>query len=432
MAHEIGAVRATASLDSAGIASGVREAQSHLRVLEGGFHRTSREAVRSVEEMGRAVDGSLSKSAKAMQDQVAALTGLDRANARTSATTRSWVTQLNREAKAFDRLRASLDPVLASSKQYESAVEQIERSVRSGIVSQEEANRVIDQAAQKYLGLVPAAQQAAEAQEKAAKEAQRMRAAYEATRASIDPLYASSKRYEAVLDQTNAALAAGVISQREANSLLAIAEKQYLGTGDAAAMYGRQAQTATHHTANLAYQFNDIGMMMAAGQSPFMLALQQGTQVSQVLNQMGGGAASVRALGGAFLSVINPTSLVTIGVIAGAAALGQWAMSALGAEDKTEALAEAFDALGAAAGDFDRTADIAQTALSDLREEYGQNARAVWELHRALVAVRRQQVENAMANAADAAGEQLTALRSAIGDLSSARRAFLEAQDAIA
>ncbi|MBY6135033.1 phage tail length tape measure family protein [Nocardioides marinus] len=432
MAIDIGAVRASASFDAAGFETGVRKTRSALNSLEGVFHKTTREAVRSSENAARAWGSSFDKTTTAAQAHINALTGVDRATKGSSSSAKYWAKLLDQQAQSYDRLRASIDPVFASSKQYEAAVAQIEGAVRSGIVTQSEANRFLEQAAQKYLGLVPAAQQAAEAQEKAAREAQRMRAAYETTRASIDPLYASSKRYEAVLDQTNAALAAGVISQREANSLLAMAEKQYLGTGEAAAMYGKQAQTATHHTANLAYQFNDIGMMMAAGQSPFMLALQQGTQVSQVLNQMGGGAASVRALGGAFLSVINPTSLVTIGVIAGAAALGQWAMSALGAEDKTEALAEAFDALGEAAGDFDRTADIAQTALSDLREEYGQNAREVWELHRALVAVRRQQVENALANAADAAGEQLTALRSAIGDLSSARRAFLEAQDAIA
>lgn len=432
MAIDIGAVRASASFDAAGFETGVRKTRSALNSLEGVFQKTTREAVRSSENAARAWGSSFDKTTTAAQAHINALTGVDRATKGSSSSAKYWAKLLDQQAQSYERLRASIDPVFASSKQYEAAVAQIEGAVRSGIVTQSEANRFLEQAAQKYLGLVPAAQQAAEAQEKAAKEAQRMRAAYEATRASIDPLYASSKRYETVLDQTSAALAAGVISQREANSLLAMAEKQYLGTGEAAAMYGKQAQTATHHTANLAYQFNDIGMMMAAGQSPFMLALQQGTQVSQVLNQMGGGAASVRALGGAFLSVINPTSLVTIGVIAGAAALGQWAMSALGAEDKTEALAEAFDALGEAAGDFDRTADIAQTALSDLREEYGQNARAVWELHRALVAVRRQQVENALANAADAAGEQLTALRSAIGDLSSARRAFLEAQDAIA
>ena len=50
---------------------------------------------------------------------------------------------------------------------------------------------------------------------------------------------------------------------------------------------GTAMKTSGAHTANLAAQFNDIGVMLAAGQSPLLLAMQQGTQVSQVFTQMG-------------------------------------------------------------------------------------------------------------------------------------------------
>ncbi|WP_299370418.1 phage tail length tape measure family protein [uncultured Tateyamaria sp.] len=74
---------------------------------------------------------------------------------------------------------------------------------------------------------------------------------------------------------------------------------------------------------NLTAQFNDVGVMMAAGQNPLQLALQQGTQITQVLGPMGAGQA-VRALGTAFMSLLSPINLVTIGGIAAGAALVQW------------------------------------------------------------------------------------------------------------
>ena len=96
--------------------------------------------------------------------------------------------------------------------------------------------------------------------------------------------------------------------------------------------------------ANLGAQFNDIGVMLAAGQSPLQLALQQGTQIGQVFTQAGG---SVRDAGnlmrGALASVLSPVNLLTIGVIAGGAALVQWGMSAAGASEEAGELQKRID-----------------------------------------------------------------------------------------
>lgn len=100
------------------------------------------------------------------------------------------------------------------------------------------------------------------------------------------------------------------------------------------------AKSATGHTANLTAQLNDIGVMLAAGQSPLQLAMQQGTQVNQVFAQLGGGRQALTALAGAFTSMINPLSLATIGIIAGGAALLQWAQAAFGASEEAAKLAE--------------------------------------------------------------------------------------------
>ena len=81
------------------------------------------------------------------------------------------------------------------------------------------------------------------------------------------------------------------------------------GLGAAAAAAGKAGGSikgAGAHTANLAAQFNDIGVQLAAGQSPLMLAVQQGTQINQVLAQMGGGGGALKSLRAAFASIISP------------------------------------------------------------------------------------------------------------------------------
>ncbi|PWE57666.1 hypothetical protein DEM27_00180 [Metarhizobium album] len=94
------------------------------------------------------------------------------------------------------------------------------------------------------------------------------------------------------------------------------------------------------NTANLAAQFQDIGVTAAMGMSPLQIALQQGTQISAVLGPMGA-AGAVRSLGAAFASIVSPVSLVTIGLVAVAAAAIQWVSSSKdGAEDAGKALEE--------------------------------------------------------------------------------------------
>src|SRR5918992_5275373 len=83
--------------------------------------------------------------------------------------------------------------------------------------------------------------------------------------------------------------------------------------GTAAAARG-QIASLRGQTGNLAAQFNDIGVQLAGGQSPFLIALQQGGQISQVLGPAGARGA-VAGLAAAFGSLVNPVSLATIRII---------------------------------------------------------------------------------------------------------------------
>jgi GH24 family phage-related lysozyme (muramidase) len=74
-------------------------------------------------------------------------------------------------------------------------------------------------------------------------------------------------------------------------------------------------KASSFQTANLGAQLQDIAVQLKGGASPLTIALQQGTQINQVIGQAGA-AGAVKALGGAFVSLVNPVSLATIATIA--------------------------------------------------------------------------------------------------------------------
>jgi len=104
---------------------------------------------------------------------------------------------------------------------------------------------------------------------------------------------------------------------------------------NSARQFERAMNSSRLQTANLAAQLNDIGVQLAGGQSPFLIALQQGTQINQVLGQ-GGARAAVGALAGAFTSLINPVSLATIAIIGLGGSAVQYFTSLLSDSDKSE------------------------------------------------------------------------------------------------
>lgn len=97
----------------------------------------------------------------------------------------------------------------------------------------------------------------------------------------------------------------------------------------------KNIEAAQGSISNLAAQFQDIGVQLAGGQSPFLIALQQGTQISSVLGQSGA-AGAVGLLSGAFTSLLSPVSLATIAIIAGGGAAVQYFAQLLTDGEKAE------------------------------------------------------------------------------------------------
>ncbi|NIZ12909.1 phage tail length tape measure family protein [Phaeobacter sp. HF9A] len=124
---------------------------------------------------------------------------------------------------------------------------------------------------------------------------------------------------------------------------------------------------AAGSAANLTAQFNDVWVMLAAGQNPVQLAIQQGTQITQVFGNRGA-ASAIAASRAALVSMISPLNLITIGSIAGGAALVQWMTSASeeaeSFEDRLKSLTDAVDAYG-------QRQEVAFSSSADLIKKFG-------------------------------------------------------------
>lgn len=156
----------------------------------------------------------------------------------------------------------------------------------------------------------------------------------------------------AAVDMANAVALGYTTPQRAVAVLTELEQKHAMQLRDSAAA-ARQLDAAlvgandnrnlpiraasSFNTANIAAQFQDIGVTAAMGMNPLQIALQQGTQLSAVFEQMkASGQSAASGLATAFASIISPVSLVTIGVIALVAAglqMVDWSKSAAWAID---------------------------------------------------------------------------------------------------
>lgn len=172
------------------------------------------------------------------------------------------------------------------------------------------------------------------------KELERLRARY-------SPLFATLNQYKQTVTDIRRAHAIGAISASEMAS--AISKERQAALASTAAIKGRNAALAAapaqrsgaaaggsrgFETANIAAQFQDIAVSASYG-NPLQVALQQGTQLSSVLGQM---ENPIKGIGAAFMSIVSPVSLVTIGAIAAGVAAFQYFSST---EDEADKAADA-------------------------------------------------------------------------------------------
>ena len=132
---------------------------------------------------------------------------------------------------------------------------------------------------------------------------------------------------------TKAAKATGTLAKAFINAK-PINESKYSTNSNVFDMAGnrlsRDQIVNRFNTANIAAQFQDIGVTAAMGMNPLLIALQQGTQLSAILNSM---TSPLQGLKIALTQIINPLSLMSIGLTAAVAAgiqMVDWAKLANG------------------------------------------------------------------------------------------------------
>jgi hypothetical protein len=191
-------------------------------------------------------------------------------------------------------------------------------------------------------------------------------------RMGFDPLYRATSRYNQQIARLNTMLSQGAISaDRHGASTATLTNNYNLATRQTGDL-NQGLRASRFHTANLGAQFNDIGVMLAAGQSPLMLAIQQGTQISQVFNSMDGTVTdNLSALWEGIKAMISPMSLLTIGTIAGGAALLYWGIEAYNSGQKAFETADAVEELSRIIADLTPAVDILESSLADLGDTYG-------------------------------------------------------------
>jgi hypothetical protein len=170
-----------------------------------------------------------------------------------------------------------------------------------------------------------------------------LKASGSASKEELEAARAVLQKARASETATRAEVARVTALRAEANALAAVGSAATVA-GTKVASAGTSIDAATgqlkFNTANIAAQFQDIGVTAAMGMNPLQIALQQGTQLSAVLNDsVSKGISPVKALGAAFVQIINPVSLTTIALIA----LGAAGLQALGqivpkAETASEAI----------------------------------------------------------------------------------------------
>lgn len=227
-------------------------------------------------------------------------------------------------------------------------------------------------------------------------------AALDQLRAKYNPVFAASKAYERELGELDRALKLGALSAREHGSALEALNARYAAAGQASAGFADRSGMARMQTANLAFQIQDIGTMLASGQNPFILLAQQLPQVTMYGGQLGGVMGALRQT---VAGLFSPLGLLTTGfVLAGSAAISYFTSATDEADRAADALADEINLIK-------RVADEWGNAVPELRA-YAD------ELERALKADELKAATNAAIDAQfTEARADIDEVRSAIGDL---------------
>lgn len=185
--------------------------------------------------------------------------------------------------------------------------------------------------------------------------------------------------------------------------------------GSSANAIGKTTQAA----GQLSFQLNDIATSLSGGASPFQVMMQQGSQVAQVMNGLRASGVSMgRAVVGAFMTMLNPISLVSFALIAVAGYAYEFFTSVEEGGDKaSKELKKHADALQSIADKYRALAPTAAAVIEKMLEQNKVRA-AIDELNTSVQGLRTDGVTKLQTELEKITGisnKQKRALRDAFG-----------------
>ncbi|MBL8575136.1 MAG: phage tail length tape measure family protein [Hyphomicrobiaceae bacterium] len=227
-------------------------------------------------------------------------------------------------ATKLAQLRASIVPLAAAQRDYLADLARIRVAESAGAISADERAAAVTRLKAAFAGRVSAV---------TGRDAEAAQArALDDLRARYSPLYAAQRQYLATLAEIRQAQAAGALSAAE--SAAAISRTKEGFAAQVTALRGASAAIGAHgasmklngaQAAQLSYQLNDVVVSLASGQNPMMVAIQQGSQISQIY---GGTGNTFRALAAAITPARLAIGALAASVVAGAMAWRDYDTSA--------------------------------------------------------------------------------------------------------
>lgn len=352
----------------------------------------ARSASRDLDLMSASAD----KSA-ASQARLAAISKtLDAENRRSSGLFRA--AEIANYGNELDNLRAKYNPLFNATRKQSEEILELNRSLKVGAISSAEFSNALSQINNKFEATLNSANSLSGGIQRVVATQSSINNSLginsngfksrkddirafgdelDRLRAKFDPIFAVSKAYEAELNELNQAHSVGAINSSQHGAALDALNSRYAGltTSTGAAANQNKALENSVKGVNgqmrfLPVQLSQTVQQLIAGQPAYQVAIQQGNDINQALGGQGL-RGTLSALGGAFVSLINPISLATIGIIAGGGALIQWAFSSDSAGESASDTRSEIDKLKDSAADYTSAAERSAISSADLAAEYG-------------------------------------------------------------
>ena len=233
--------------------------------------------------------------------------------------------------------------------------------------ARQEAMAVVAAARQKEQEAAKAAAAAAKAAQQEAAARQAAAAAYAGLRASLDPIYASSMRYEQAVETLDAAVKAGAISQEQANRVLLMAGDAYLKVGGAGTKGAGGMSAMAYKGRMVAQQLGQVAQQGSVTGNYLQAMAIQFPDIAMGFGMMGGAAegTTVAIMGtevavSTLLPLVALIASVTFPLMINAMGGGKSAADQMRASNND--LGSSISALSG----------IANRSLEDLRRKYGE------------------------------------------------------------